>query len=169
MNNEVAKWVASHPSASTWIQSHAKSVIGAVAALAASIISLLTTFNAVHWTPTQTSLVSAETAAVVALFVALIAHFWPGTAQEPVAVAASFTAFVLATLTLGTGFLWWSLSKEQIAALVAVLSTAIGLGAALIARSSVDAKKTPAVAAVAVPVPPAPPVPAGAPVAPVAP
>lgn len=150
MNNWVAKWVKSHPSASAWIQSHAKPVIGAIAALAASIISLLTTLDAVHWTTTQTSLVSAESAAVIALVTAVIAHFWPGTAQEPVAVAASFTAFVLATLTLGTGFSWWSLSKEQISALVAVLSAAIGLGSALIARSSVKAPKTPAVATTAV-------------------
>lgn len=125
-----------------WIQSHAKPVIGAAAALGAAVISLLTTLAVVHWTAAQTTLVSAETAAVIALVSALVAHFWPGTKQEPVAVAGSFTAFVTATITLGTGFAWWDISTAQASALVAVVSATLGLGSALIARSQVQAKTT---------------------------
>lgn len=125
-----------------WIATHAKPVIGAVAALAAAVISLITALNVVHWTAAQTSLVSAESAAIIAFVAALAAHFWPGTSQEPVALAASFTALVTATATLGTAFTWWNLSTAQTSALVGVLAAAIGLGSALIARASVTAGKT---------------------------
>jgi hypothetical protein len=125
-----------------WIEGHAKPVIGAVGGLAAAMISLITAVGLVHWSAAQTALVSAEAAAIIALISALVAHFWPGTAKEPVAVAASFTAFATATATLGTSFGWWTLSTDQVSAVAAVLTSAIGLGSALIARSTVTAAPT---------------------------
>jgi hypothetical protein len=130
----------------TWIASHAKPVIGAVAGVVASVISLITALDIVHWTAAQTSLVSAESAAILAFIAAVTAHFWPGTSKEPVALAASFTALVAATASLGTAFTWWNISTAQTSALVGVLSAAVGLGTSLIARSVVTAGKTPVAA-----------------------
>lgn len=127
-----------------WMKKHAKPVIASVAALAAAVISLLTALNAVHWSAAQIAVVTAETAAAIALVTAVAAHFWPETKQEPVALAASFTAFVTGTLTLGTGFSWWALSEAQVASVVAVVSATLGVFSAFLARSQVRARETPA-------------------------
>jgi hypothetical protein len=68
----------------------------------------------------------------------LTLHLLPTTKREPVAVAATFTAAVSATLALGTGFVWWHFSPVEIAALVGVLSAMIGVGSAVLARQSVS-------------------------------
>jgi hypothetical protein len=146
LNASVEAWVTAHPRLNQWLPAHAKNVIAAVGALAAAVISLLTSLNAVHWVAAQTSLVSTESAAVLAFISAVLAHVWPDTKQQPVAVAASLTALVTATVALGTGFSWWTISPAQSSALVAVLSSGVGLGSALVARSKVTAPQSVAVA-----------------------
>jgi uncharacterized membrane protein YbaN (DUF454 family) len=136
------KWLDSHPNLKAWLPTHAKTVITSVGALAAAVIGVLTSLGAVHWSGGQTSLVSAETAAAIAFLSAVVAHIWPDTKKEPVAVAAAFTALVTTTLTLGTGFSWWSLDKEQLSSLTAVVASSLGLGSALFARSKVTAGST---------------------------
>jgi hypothetical protein len=118
-------------------------VVGAIGTVAAAVISLITSLGAVDWSAAQISLVTAETAAVIALVTAILAHFWPNTQQQPVAVAGACTALITATLSLGTGFAWWTFTQAQSSAMVAVVSAVIGLGSALFARSMVTAKKTP--------------------------
>ena len=114
-----------------------KAVFVALGTLATASITLITTFQLVSWTPGQTALVAAEAAAVIGFVSALTMHLLPSTKKEPVALAATFTAAVSATLALGTGFSWWTLSADEISALIAVLSAVIGLGTAWLARQSV--------------------------------
>ena len=67
------------------------------------------------WSAAQTALVTAEAAAVTGFITALVAHLKRGTKQEPVALAATFTATVSATLALGSGFGWWfSVSSRRV-------------------------------------------------------
>ena len=80
-------------------------------ALTGAVIGLMTSFNAVHWTSAQTTLVATEVAAFWALAGAVTAHLWPQTKQQPVAVAGTVTAFVSCTLALGIGFAWWQLTQ----------------------------------------------------------
>ncbi len=140
------KWLDSHPALKAWLPTHAKTVITSIGALAAAVIGVLTSLGAVHWSGAQTSLVSAETAATIAFLSAVVAHIWPDSKKEPVAVAAAFTALVTTTLTIGTGFSWWTLDKEQLSSLTAVVSATVGLGSALFARSKVTAGSTTPVA-----------------------
>jgi len=99
-------------------------------------------FKVVHWSPAQTALVTAEAAAVVGLTTALIAHLMPGRPKEPVAVAATFTATVSATLALGSGFGWWSLTEMQTSAVAGVVTAVLGVGGAVLARRHVTAPVT---------------------------
>ena len=80
-------------------------------ALTGAVIGLMTSFNAVHWTSAETTLVATEVAAFWALAAAVTAHLWPQTKKQPVAVAGTVTAFVSATLSLGIGFAWWQLTQ----------------------------------------------------------
>lgn len=123
----------------TW----AKAVLVGVGALAGAVIMILTSFGIVGWSAPQTTLVTAESAALVGLASAVVAHLWPGTKKEPVALAATFTAAVSATIALGTGFGWWNLTAEQTTALVSLVTTIIGVGTALGARQQVTAGVTP--------------------------
>jgi hypothetical protein len=119
-----------------------KAVIAAIGTLAVALIAILTVFKVVDWSAAQTALVTAETAAVIGFVTAIVAHLTPGTSKEPVALAATFTATVSATLALGTGFGWWSLSEQQVSALVGLLTAMIGVGTALFARQYVTAGVT---------------------------
>jgi hypothetical protein len=119
-------------------------VVAAIGTLAAATISLITSLGAVSWSPAQISLVTVEMGAFVAFVTAILAHYWPDTKQQPVAVAGTFTALITATLALGTGFAWWHFTQPQTSALVSVVSGVIGLGSALIARNMVTANPTPA-------------------------
>lgn len=115
-------------------------IIGALGTLGVAGITLVTVFKVVDWSAAQTALVTAEAAAVTGLLTAIVAHLWPGTSKEPVALAATFTATVSATLALGAGFAWWSLTEQQTSALVAVVTAVLGVGGALFARQHVVAK-----------------------------
>ena len=127
-----------------FMTTQAKAVVAAIGALAAATISLITSLGTVDWSPAQISLVTAEVGASIAFLTAIIAHFWPDTPKQPVAVAATFTALVTATLTLGTGFAWWHFTSAQSSALVGVVSAVIAVGSALIARNLVTVnEKTP--------------------------
>ena len=112
--------------------------------LTGAVIGLLTSFNAVHWTSAQTTLVATEVAAFWALTIAVTAHLWPQTKQQPVAVAGTVTAFVPATLSLGIGFAWWQLTQSQNASLISLITAIVAVASALAARSAVTARTTPA-------------------------
>jgi hypothetical protein len=103
----------------------------------------LTAFQIVSWTDFQTALVTAEAAAVIGLVGAIVGHFWPESSKEPVALAATFTASVAATLALGNGFGWITWSQDQVTAALGVLTAFLGVGAAFFARSRVQAATSP--------------------------
>ena len=113
-------------------------------ALTGAVIGLMTSFNAVHWTSAQTTLVATEVAAFWALAGAVAAHLWPQTKKQPVAVAGTVTAFVPATLSLGIGFAWWQLTQSQNASLISLVTAIVAVASALAARSTVTADTTPA-------------------------
>jgi hypothetical protein len=113
-------------------------------ALTGAVIGLMTSFNAVHWTSAQTTLVATEVAAFWALAGAVTAHLWPRTKQQPVAVAGTVTAFVASTLSLGIGFAWWQLTQSQNASLISLVTAIVASAAALAARNEVTVGTTPA-------------------------
>jgi len=112
-------------------------------ALTGAVIGLITSFNTVHWTSAQTTLVVTEVAAFWALVSAVTAHFWPQTKEQPVAVAGTVTAFVSATLAVGIGFAWWQLSQSQNASLIGLVTSIVAVASTLAARSTVTAVTTP--------------------------
>ena len=114
-----------------------KAVAGAIGTLAVTLVTVVTVFNLVHWSGAQTALVTAEAVAVAGFLTALVAHLNPDTSKEAVALAATFTAAVSATLALGTGFAWWSLTEQQTGAVVALVTALVGVGGALLARGHV--------------------------------
>ena len=107
-----------------------------------AVAGLITSFNAVHWTSAQTTLVATEVAAFWALASAITAHLWPQTKKQPVAVAGTVTAFVSATLSLGIGFAWWQLTLSQNASLIGLVTAIVAVFSALVARSTVEAGTT---------------------------
>jgi hypothetical protein len=119
-------------------------LLAGLVALTGAVIGLMTSFNAVHWTSAQTTLVATEVAAFWALAGAVTAHLWPQTKKQPVAVAGTVTAFVSATLSLGVGFAWWQLTQSQNASLISLVTAIVAVASALAARSTVTADTTPA-------------------------
>ena len=120
-------------------------VLGGLAAVTGAVLGLLTSFDIVHWTSAQTTLIAIEVAAFWALAGAVTAHLWPQTKRQPVAVAGTVVAFVSATLSLGIGFAWWQLTQSQNASLISLITAVVAVAAALAARSTVTAGTTPAV------------------------
>jgi hypothetical protein len=116
-----------------------KNLLVALGVLAVAVIGILTSFSIVEWSAAQTALVTAEAGAIIGLLSAELAHFWPGTPKEPVALAATLTAAVSATLALGAGFAWWHLTAEQTSALVSLVTAVFGIGGAVVARGRVEA------------------------------
>jgi hypothetical protein len=119
-------------------------LLAGLTALTGAVIGLITSFNAVHWTSAQTTLVAAEVAAFWALAGAVTAHLWPQTKKQPVAVAGTVTAFVSATLSVGIGFAWWQLTQPQNASLISLVTAIVAVASGLAARSTVTAGTTPA-------------------------
>ena len=119
-------------------------LLAGLTALTGAVIGLMTSFNAVHWTSAQTTLVATEVAAFWALASAVTAHLWPQTKKQPVAVAGTVTAFVAATLSLSIGFAWWQLTQSQNASLISLVTAIVAVVSALAARNTVEADKTPA-------------------------
>jgi hypothetical protein len=119
-------------------------LLAGLTVLTGAVIGLLTSFNAVHWTSAQTTLVAAEAAAFWALASAVTAHLWPLTKKQPVAVAGTVTAFVAATLSLAIGFAWWQLTQSQNASLISLVTAIVAVVSALAARNTVRADTTPA-------------------------
>lgn len=117
-----------------------KAVGGSFGALVLASITIVTVFKVVEWSAAQTALVTFEGAAVAGFFTALVAHLRVGTSKEPVALAATFTAMVSATLALGSGFGWWSLTEQQTSAVAGLFTALLGVGGALIARQHVTAE-----------------------------
>lgn len=118
-----------------------KSLLVALGGVAVAIITLLATFGVVTWSSAQTGLATAESAAVVGFLSACVAHFWPGTTKEPVAVGGTFTALVATTLALLSGFHVWTLTQEEISALMGLVTALIAVGAALFVRNRVTANQ----------------------------
>lgn len=137
--DRILEGMSSSSPAATLPSPNPRAVIGALGTLTVALITIITVFKAVRWSAAQTALVTAEAAAVVGLLTALAAHLMPGTSEEPVAVAATFTATVSATLALGSGFGWWSLTEEQMSAVVGVVTAVLGVGGAALARRRVAA------------------------------
>ena len=119
-------------------------LLAGLTALTGAVIGLMTSFDSVHWTSAQTTLVATEVAAFWALASAVTAHLWPQTKKQPVAVAGTVTAFVAATLSLGIGFAWWQLTESQNASLISLVTAIVAVATALAARSAVNAGPTPA-------------------------
>src|SRR5215212_11118393 len=111
-----------------------RAVLGALGTVAVAAITLLTAFELVEWSAAQTALVIAETGALAGLITALVAHLTPATSKEHVALAATFTATVSATLALGSGFVWWNLTEQQTSAVAGVVTAVLGVGGAVLAR-----------------------------------
>lgn len=124
------------------MKSLVKALLVALAPLAAAVITVLTVFSIVNWSAPQTALVTTEALSLIGLLSAVVAHFWRGTAKEPVALAATFTAALSATIALGTGFAWWCMTAEQTTAVVSLVTAIAGVGTAVVARGRVDAAKT---------------------------
>jgi len=103
----------------------------------------MTAFQIVSWTDFQTALVTAEAASLIGFFGALVGHFWRESSTEPVALAATFTATVAATLAFCNGFGWITWSQDQVTAVLGVFTAFLGVGAASFARSRVQADTTP--------------------------
>lgn len=137
---------ASTPSIPASIQppvpSQIATLLAGLTALTGAVIGLMTSFNAVHWTSAQTTLVATEVAAFWALASAVTAHLWPQTKKQPVAVAGTVTAFVSATLSLGIGFAWWQLTQSQNASLIGLVTAIVAVVSALAARNTVEAKRS---------------------------
>ena len=117
--------------------------LAGLTALTGAVIGLMTSFDAVHWTSAQTTLVATEIAAFWALASAVAAHLWPQTKKQPVAVAGTVTAFVSATLSLGIGFAWWQLTQSQNASLISLVTAIVAVVSALAARNTVETGTTP--------------------------
>lgn len=119
-----------------------RTIVATLGTLGVAVITIVTVFGVVHWSAAQTALVTAEAAAIAGLLTAIVAHLRPGTSKEPVALAATLTATVSATLALGSGFGWWSLTQEQTSAVGGLVTAILGVGGALFAREHVRAKTT---------------------------
>jgi hypothetical protein len=117
-------------------------LLTALAALTGAVVGIIASFELVHWTAAQMTLVGAEAAAFWAFAGAVAAHVWPDTKKQPVAVAGTVTALVAATISLGMGFTWWQLNEAQNASLMALATAIVAVGSALIARNTVTAVKT---------------------------
>jgi hypothetical protein len=124
---------AAPPKVPDWV----KGVIAGLGGLSVALITLLVTFGTVDWSSTQTGLATAEVAAVVAFASACVAHFWPTTPKEPVALGGTLTALVAATLALVSAFNLWRLTQDEISALVGFVTALLAVGTALVARSRV--------------------------------
>lgn len=129
------------PAAGNKLPDEVKGLLVALGGLAVAVITLLAAFGTVKWSSTQTGLATAEAAAVIAFLSACTAHVWPGTQKEPVAVGGTFTALVAATLALVSGFNLWTLTQDEVSALVGLVTGLLAVVTALFARSQVTANK----------------------------
>jgi len=114
-----------------------KQIAAALGGAVALAIAVVTSLQLVHWTAGQVTVVSLAATAGVAFVTSVIAHFRPGTASEPVALGATFTALVGAVLALGNTFAWWTLDATQIGSIMAAVAVIVGGGTAAAARQVV--------------------------------
>jgi hypothetical protein len=131
--------VSSHPPI---LPVKAGALLAALTGLTGAVAGMVTSFEVVHWTPAQTTLVGTEIAAFWAFAGAVAAHLWPQTKKQPVAVAGTVTALVSATVALGIGFTWWRLTEAQNASLISLVTAIVAVVAALAARTAVTAGTT---------------------------
>ena len=117
-------------------------LLAALTGLTGAVAGIVTSFEVVHWTPAQTTLVGTEIAAFWAFAGAAAAHLSRHTKKQPVAVAGTVTALVSATLALGIGFTWWRLTEAQNASLISIVTAIVAVVSALAARASVTPNTT---------------------------
>ena len=130
------------PSNPAILPARVAAVLAALTGLTGAVAGIVTSFEVVHWTPAQTTLVGTEIAAFWAFLGAVAAHLWPDTKKQPVAVAGTFTALISATLALGIGFTWWRLTGAQNASLISIVTAIAAVASALAARATVTANTT---------------------------
>jgi hypothetical protein len=119
-----------------------EATLAALAVLTGAVLGMMTSFEIVHWTPAQLTLVGTEATAVWAFAGAMAAHRWRATKEQPVAVAGTVTALVSATVSLGIGFAWWRLTQAQNASLISMATAIAAVASALLARTRVIAETT---------------------------
>lgn len=115
-------------------------LFAAFGTLGAATVGFVTSFEIVEWTAAQTTLVLTTGAAFFAFAAAVIAHVFPRTKKQPVAIAGAFTAFVSCTVSMGAGFSWWDVTEAQNAALGALITAIVAVASAVFARSAVKAE-----------------------------
>lgn len=77
------------------------------------------------WSEVQTGLVVTEVNALSAVVLAVVAYLWAQSVKEPAALQGSVSVFALATLTLGTGFGWWSLTDQATQLVIALVGAVL--------------------------------------------
>jgi len=117
--------------------------IAQVVALVVAIVAVLAGFELVHWSVAQSGMVSVEASSFLILVLALQQHFKPNTAEEPVYVAGSISAFSGSTFALLVGFEIVHWSEEQVGLVLGLVAVIITLSTSWAARSEVTAKQTP--------------------------
>lgn len=118
-----------------------------------AIITMLITTGVAHWTDPQKAAAFVEVNVVVAMVIAIYAHFDPATSKEPVALASTFTALVTATLLLLVAFAIVHWTRAQVDTIVGTTTAVVALVTLLLARNSVTPVLPPAGAGRAVDVP----------------
>jgi len=108
-----------------------------VVALVVAIVAVLGGFGIVHWSVAQGGMVSAEASSGLILILALQQHFNPKTAEEPVAVAGSISAFSGSTFALLVGFELVHWSQEQVGLVLGLVAVIITLSTSWAARRAV--------------------------------
>lgn len=117
--------------------------IAQVVALVVAVVAVLGGFGIVHWSVAQGGMASAEASSFLILVLALQQHFRPNTAEEPVAVAGSISAFSGSTFALLVGFELVHWSPEQVGFVLGLVAVIITLSTSWAARSVVTAQRTP--------------------------
>lgn len=120
-----------------------KARIAQVVIVVAAVVAVLAGFDIVHWSAAQSALVGAEASSGLILILAVQQHFHAGTAEEPVAVAGSITAFSSSTFALLVGFQIVHWSDEQIALVLGLVVAIVTLAGSWAARAEVTARTTP--------------------------
>lgn len=112
-------------------------------AVVVAVVAVLTGFDIVHWSVAQAGMVSAEASSFLIFGLALQQHFKPDTAEEPVAVAGSISAFSSSTFALLVGFELVHWSQEQVGLVLGLVAVIITLSGSWAARAVVTAPRTP--------------------------
>jgi hypothetical protein len=75
-------------------------------------VMLVTPLGIAHWSDMQIAADVALVNAFSALVLAIVATKWRDTAEEPVAVQAALSAFLLALFAVSNLYAWWTLTPD---------------------------------------------------------